>query len=291
MPLPVDVGDSQAVGFRRHRVSGRGQKAPLAVAEVDAQPVGGEDGQVVDAVAGEVAHADDLGRARGLDGDGIGEPAAAQAGEHVHRVRAGVDRHQVGRTAGRERPGGDARRRLQAGHLGRAAGIDRGQSRSRRDKARAGRRYHRPGCSRTLTWPVSLLVTTRSSRPLPVVSTAWTSETPRPTGRVTGGQEGRSKSSLGIDGTNEASLAKKTESVPSPALRTTRSSKPSPFKSAAMICAGSWPVVSEPIRTKAAVAVGVERDRVVLGVDAGEQRPVHRVGNPGDVARGELSRG
>ena len=61
------------------------------------------------------------------DGDGIGEAAAAQAGEDVERVRAGVDRHQVGRTAGRERSGGHARRRLQAGDLGRAAGIDRGQ--------------------------------------------------------------------------------------------------------------------------------------------------------------------
>ena len=65
--------------------------------------------------------------ARRLDGDGIGEAAAAQAGEDVERVRAGVDRHQVGRTARRERPGGDARRRFQAGDLGRAAGIDRGQ--------------------------------------------------------------------------------------------------------------------------------------------------------------------
>ena len=63
----------------------------------------------------------------GLDGDGIGEAAAAQAGEHVERVRAGVDRHEVGRTAGRERSGGHARRRFQAGDLGRAAGIDRGQ--------------------------------------------------------------------------------------------------------------------------------------------------------------------
>ncbi len=46
-------------------------------------------------------------------------------------------------------------------------------------------------------------------------------------------------------------VPKKTERVPSPALRTTRSLKPSPFKSAEMICAGSWPVVSDPLsRTK-----------------------------------------
>ena len=91
-------------------------------------PLGGEDGQVGDAVAIEVGHADDLGGARGLDRDGIGEAAAAQAREHVERVRAGVDRHEIGGTAGRERSGGDAHRRIQAGHLGRArAGIDRRQ--------------------------------------------------------------------------------------------------------------------------------------------------------------------
>ena len=93
------VGDRQAVGFRRHRVGGRGQEPALAVAQVDAQPVGGEHGQVLDPIAGEVGHADDLGRARGLDGHGIGEAAAAQTGEDVERVRARVDRHQVGRTA------------------------------------------------------------------------------------------------------------------------------------------------------------------------------------------------
>ena len=58
-----------------------------------------EDGQVRDAVVVEVGHADDLGGVRGLDGDGVGEPAASQAGEDAERVRAGVDRHQVGRAA------------------------------------------------------------------------------------------------------------------------------------------------------------------------------------------------
>ena len=75
-------------------------------------------------------------------------------------------------------------------------------------------------------------------------------------------------------------MPKKTESVPSPALRTTRSSKPSPFRSAAMICAGSWPVASEPTCDEAAVAVGVERDGVVVGIDAGEQRALIRCSAP-----------
>ena len=58
-------------------------------------------------------------------------------------------------------------------------------------------------------------------------------------------------------------MLKKTESVPSPALRTTRSVQPSPSRSAATICAGSKPVASEPTH-EATVAVGVERDRVIL---------------------------
>ena len=41
---------------------------------------------------------------------------------------------------------------------------------------------------------------------------------------------------------------------------------------------------------EAAVALGVERDGVVLGVDAGEQRALIGVRHPGDVARGD-SRG
>ena len=78
MPLPRRSATVRPSDSRRNGVGGRGQKAPLAVGQVDAHPVGGEDGQVVEAIAGEVAHADDLGRARGLDGDGIGETAAAQ---------------------------------------------------------------------------------------------------------------------------------------------------------------------------------------------------------------------
>ena len=62
-----EIGDGQPVGFRRHRVGGRRQEAPLAVAEVDAHAGSGEHGQVVDAVAGEVAHADDLGGAAGIE--------------------------------------------------------------------------------------------------------------------------------------------------------------------------------------------------------------------------------
>ena len=111
----------------------------------------------------EVGHADDLAGLGVWIGDGIGEAASAQAREHVQRVRAGVDRHQVGGTAGRERPGGHARRRIQAGDLGRAAGCRSPTSRSRRDRAPGGAKAPSPRLCRTLTWPVSLLVTTRSS--------------------------------------------------------------------------------------------------------------------------------
>ena len=45
------VGDGQAVGFRGTGVGDRGQEAALAVAQEDAQPGGGEHGQVDDAVA------------------------------------------------------------------------------------------------------------------------------------------------------------------------------------------------------------------------------------------------
>ena len=96
---------------------------------------------------------------------GLAKRPSAQAREHVERVRAGVDRHQVGRTAGRERPGGHARRRLQAGDLGRAAGIDRGQPGPGAIRDRRRRSASSPRLCRTLTWPVSLLVTTRSSTP------------------------------------------------------------------------------------------------------------------------------
>ena len=103
-----------------------------------------------------------------------------------------------------------------------------------------------PSLYRTLTWPVSLLVTTRSRRPSALVLIAWTSETPDPTGIVNGGKKGWSKPVRKLP----SWLLKKTVRVPSPALRTTRSSQPVPLRSAAMICAGSWPVVREPIRTK-----------------------------------------
>ena len=80
-------------------------------------------------------------------------------------------------------------------------------------------------------------------------------------------------------------LSKKTESVPSPALRTTRSVKPSPFRSAAMICAGSEAGCQRADLHEATVAVGIERDRVIVGIDTGEDRALVGVRNPGDVAR------
>ena len=99
-----------------------------------------------------------------------------------------------------------------------------------------------------LTWPVSLLVTTRSSRP-----SAGGIDRLDVGDAQADGEGQRRQESRGIEaGLTELPswLLKKTESVPSPALRTTRSSKPLPLRSAAMICAGSWPVASEPTRTK-----------------------------------------
>ena len=52
-----------------------------------------------------------------------------------------------------------------------------------------------------------------------------------------------------------------------------------------MICAGRrrWPASRQS--DEAAVAVGVERDRVIVSIDAGEDRNLARVRHPGDVAR------
>ena len=67
------IGEGQPVGLGADRVGDRRQEATLAVAEIDAHATRGENGQVVDSVAGEVAHADDLGGFRRRDVHGIGE--------------------------------------------------------------------------------------------------------------------------------------------------------------------------------------------------------------------------
>ena len=249
-------------------------------------PVVAEDGQVGDAVAVEVGHADDLGGARGLDGDGVGEAAASQAGEHAERVRAGVDRHQVGRPARRERPGGHARRRLQAGDLGRAgAGVDRGQTRSRRDRARAGAKVPSPRLRRMLTWPVSLLVTTRSSLPLPVRIDRLDVRDAQADGD--GHWRGRSGASLDCGRADRELVAEEDRE------RAVAGVADDQVGQAVAVEVGRDDLRRQPAggeRTdlhEAAVAVGVERDRVVVGVDTGEHRALIRVRNPGDVARGD----
>ena len=88
-------------------------------------------------------------------------------------------------------------------------------------------------------------MTMMSVAPSRSTSARVTSETPRPTGRVT--EDG--KRALPVASPPEP-LLKKTVRVPSPALRTTRSSQPSPLRSAVTICAGQRPVGSDPIRTK-----------------------------------------
>ena len=132
-----------------------------------------------------------------------------------------------------------------------------------------------PRLSRTLTWPVSLLVTTRSSVPLPVVSTAWTSETPRPTGSVTGGRkvgaierrDRRDRSNVVAEEDREGAVAGIADDqvVPAVAVEVGRDDL------RRELAGGER---SDP--DEAAVAVGVERDGVVLGVDAGEERALDR---------------
>ena len=83
------------------------------------------------------------------------------------------------------------------------------------------------------------------------------------------------------------SVPKKTESVPSPALRTTRSVQPSPFEVGRDDLRRQAAGGERADPDEAAVAVGIERDRVVAGVDAGEHGALIGVRDPGDVARGE----
>ena len=84
LAVAVDVGDGQAVGFgpapRKWSAAG---SPPGRCRDRCSTHRRSRTARSVDAVAVEVGHADDLGRARGLDGDGIGEAASAQAGEHV----------------------------------------------------------------------------------------------------------------------------------------------------------------------------------------------------------------
>ena len=86
-------------------------------------------------------------------------------------------------------------------------------------------------------------------------------------------------------------MLKKTESVPSPALRTTRSSQPVAVEVGRDDLRRELAGGQRADPDEAAVAVGVERDGVVLGVDAGQERAVQGVRDPGDVAREGIGRG
>ena len=102
LAVVVDVGDGQAGGIGSGGDGERiGQEASLAIAAIDGHAAGAQDDRVRDAVAFEVGDEDRDGRAGRGEGDRVGEPAAAQAAQHAERVRAGVDRHQVGRSARR----------------------------------------------------------------------------------------------------------------------------------------------------------------------------------------------
>ena len=135
-----------------------------------------------------------------------------------------------------------------------------------------------------LSWPVSLLVTTRSSRPLPVVSTASTSETPRPTGIVTGGKN-CGVTSLGLIGpTNLGTEEDRERAVAGVANDQVGQAVP--------VQVGRDDLRGQNARRQPpgyqhedTVAIGVERDLVIVSIHTGEDRALIRIRNPGDVAR------
>ena len=241
--LPVRSARVSPVGLGADRVGDRRQEATLAVAEIDAHATRGENGQVVDSVAVEVGHADDLGGARGLDGDWIGEAASSKAGEHAERVRAGVDRHEVGGTAGRERSGGHARRRP-PGFV--TAGVLPGSIARQPGSGTIGD----GGCEGPI---------------------AQVAEDAHLTAELVGDHEIEPAGPCRIDGLDIGDTDARQAASPAGGraarrrLASSRSrccrkptasrrrrcgpqgrSKPSPFRSAAMICAGRKPVASEP---------------------------------------------
>ena len=137
---------------------------------------------------------------------------------------------------------------------------------------------HRPRLRRTLTWPVSSLVTTRSSAPL--------------AGRVdrldvgdaqADGQSHRRQEGLG---SNLGSTR-----PPSVVAEEHREGAVAGVADDQVVPAVAVEVGRDDLRRElagrersdpdeAAVAVGVERDRIVVGVDAGQQRALDRCSGP-----------
>ena len=151
---------------------------------------------------------------------------------------------------------------------GEPAGVDRGGA-DPGAIGHGGAKLPLPTLSSTLTWPVTSLVTTRSGRPSPVVSTAWTSETPRPTESVTAGGTG--------------SFGTPVQKLPSPLSRKDRQRPVAGIADHQVVPAVAVEVGGDdlgreragrqrPDQVETAVAIGIERDGVVLGVDAGQQR-------------------
>ena len=141
----VDVGDAQAGGVAAG-VDGEGRaEAAPAVAPPDGDAVGGQHGQVVEAVAVEVGGHDRAGLALDRQGGRVGEPVA-QAGEDAERVRAAVERHQARRPPGGE-PADRHARRCPPGTPGGSCprpGPPR-KGRARRGTERIGEVGRRPG--------------------------------------------------------------------------------------------------------------------------------------------------
>ena len=134
-----------------------------------------------------------------------------------------------------------------------------------------------------LTGPVSLLVTTRSSRPVAVVPIAWTSETPDPTGSVTGRQEWPIEPGpeaagpvVEVDGQGSIGGVANDQVVKARALEVGRDDLRRELS-------GGEGVDEHRIRR---CGQGEKRDGVVIGVDAGQKRALQRPGHPRDVAGG-----
>ncbi len=111
--VAIQIGGRQAGGIRSDIVGNRRQEAALAIAEEDTQPLGTENCQIAGAIPIEVANTDHSRVGHGFDGGGVGEPAAAQAGEQIECVRAGVYRKQIDRPAPSEPSDRRARGRVE----------------------------------------------------------------------------------------------------------------------------------------------------------------------------------
>ena len=163
---------------------------------------------------------------------GLAKQDPPQAGEEAERVEAGVDRQQVGGCPCREQPRGHIGRRLHAGHLGRTG-------------AKVDPRKSGPSAI-GLEWewaeaPVAQVLQDAHLAGQFVRDHEIEPAAARRSNRLNIGDaladrqtvtERERKGVAGRIAPLKNTSLKKTVRVPSPALRTTRSSRPSPLRSA-----------------------------------------------------------